>query len=142
MTQFWFLLSLFFIILELSSPGLFFFLALSLGAIITMLMQLFEIITVNEFILFFVSSAIMFVLLQCTIKYMQKKNSTSYISSMQDVIGTITEITQLTSPSTGYVNLDGVDWAIKVHHAVTLHVGMKIKIIGIKGCHLEVIPHQ
>jgi|GEM_PF-2522611 len=59
---------------------------------------------------------------------------------MQDLTGTITEITEVTSPSTGYVNLDGVDWAIKVQNDAAISVGMKVKVTGVKGCHLQVTP--
>lgn len=140
MTQFWFILSIVFIILELINPGLFFFLALSLGAMITMLAQWYDIVPTNTYALFFISTTIMFLILKIIVQCLQNKNFVSYSSNMQDLIGTITEITEITSPSTGYVHLNGVDWTIKTDNDATLKVGMLVQIKGIKGCHLQVTP--
>jgi membrane protein implicated in regulation of membrane protease activity len=139
MTLFWFLLSTIFILLELINPGLFFFLALSLGALITMLMQFQEALFIHEYAFFFISSGIMFVLLNILVKIiLKKKQSKIYDSNIHLLIGKTIEITEIISDETGYTQVDGEIWMIKVHNNQKLQVGMHALVIGVKGCHLQV----
>ena len=142
MTQFWFILSTIFILLELTNPGLFFFLALSLGALITMLVDFENISPVFEYTFFFASSGIMLVVLNTFVKILQKKKqSKSYASNIDLLIGKTVEITEIISSDTGYGKVESETWMVKAHdknHILT--VGMHAMVTDVKGCHLQVVP--
>lgn len=140
MTQFWFIISATFISLELINPGLFFFLALSLGALATMFAQLQGIPLIQQYIFFFISSGIMFGILTLLVKALQKKKqSQKYDSNMNLMMGKIIEITEIISPDTGYGQVDGEVWMVKVHDKNNkLEIGKKALVVGVKGCHLQV----
>jgi membrane protein implicated in regulation of membrane protease activity len=141
MTQFWFIISTAFIVLELTNPGLFFFLALSLGALATMFAQLQGMSLVDQYIFFFISSGIMFYVLTLLIKALQKKKqSQKYDSNVDLLIGKTVEITELISLDTGYGQVDGEIWMVKLHDKnQNLKIGMQALVIGVKGCHLKIV---
>lgn len=140
MTNFWFILSALLIFLELINPGLFFFLALSLGALSTMLIQLQEIPLMQQYIFFFISSGIMFGLLNLFVKILQKKKQTKvYASNMHLMIGKIIKITELISDDTGYGQVDGEIWMVKIQNPhQKLEVEKQALVVGVKGCHLQI----
>jgi len=140
MIKFWFIISAVFIILELANPGLFFFLALSLGALSTMLIQLQQPLPIHEYAFFFISSGIMFLFLNMIVKTISnKKTSKIYSSSMNLLIGKTIEITEVISDDTGYTQVDGETWMIKSYNQnQKLKIGMHALVIGVKGCHLQV----
>jgi membrane protein implicated in regulation of membrane protease activity len=147
MTNFWFIISSIFILLELLNPGLFFFLALSLGALATMLLEHQDSLPVNQYLFFFIASGIMFVVLNCMIKFLQKKkHSKFYESNMHLLIGKTVEITEVISDDTGYTQADGEIWMVKLQTKQnklslenTLQIGQRALVIGVKGCHLQII---
>lgn len=154
MTYFWFILSIMFVLTELTNPGLFFFLALALGALTTLLADLYDKLYINQYAYFFISSGIMFGLLQLLVKTMQKhKNYKTYQSNTHLLVGKTIEITEIISEDIGYGKLDGEIWQVKLqnkHSAIlgqrskdpvlksALKVGMHGLVIGIKGCHLQI----
>ena len=140
MTQFWFIFSAIFIIIELLNPGLFFFLALSLGALTTMLLEYQETLPINQYAFFFVASATMFMILNCIVKFLQKKKQSKfYESNIQLMIGKIVEITEVISDDTGYAQVDGEIWMVKLPTKNSpLQVGQHVLVIGVKGCHLQI----
>lgn len=126
--------------MELINPGLFFFLALALGALATLIAQIYDILPVNEYAYFFVSSGIMFGLLHLLVKSMQKqKKSKTYQSNIHLLLGKTIEVTEVISDDIGYGKLDGEIWQVKLQSKTEkLYVGMHGLVIGIKGCHLQV----
>ena len=140
MTIFWFLISALFIFLELLNPGLFFFIALSIGALITMFAQLQEITIMQQYIIFFGSSSVMVLFLNIFVKILQnKKRSQMYDSNAYAMIGKFIKITEIISPDTGYGQVNGEIWMVKLHNNnQTLTIGAQALIIGVKGCHLQI----
>ncbi len=140
MTNLWFIISSIFILLELLNPGLFFFLALSLGALATMLLEYHSSLPINQYAFFFIASGIMFVFLSCMVKIlMKKKHSKFYESNMHLLIGKKVEITEIISEDTGYAQVDGEIWMVKLQKKdQKLTVGQEALVIGVKGCHLQV----
>jgi len=152
MTQLWFTLSIMFILMELFNPGLFFFLALALGALATLFADLYDCLYINEYAYFFVASGIMFGLLHFLVKSLQKqKNSKAYQSNTYLLLGKTIEITQVIADDIGYGKVDGEIWQVKLQSKIkqgsmprqeiqesVLKVGMHALVTGIKGCHLQV----
>lgn len=142
MTHFWFIISAMFIFLELLNPGLFFFLALSLGALATMFAQFQNMLPIHEYAFFFISSGIMFAILSLFVKTLQKKKqSITYASNIHLLIGKTVEITEIVSPENGYGQVEGEIWMVKMHDKNhELKVGMHALVTGVKGCHLQIVP--
>lgn len=143
MTQFWFVISIIFILMELLNPGLFFFLALALGALATLFANLYDCLQMNEYAYFFTVSGIMLGFLHLLVRWMQKqKNSKSYQSNTHLLIGKTIEITEVIADDIGYGKLDGEIWQVRLHNKnqqrVSLKVGMHGLVVSIKGCHLQV----
>lgn len=140
LNPFWFVLSIMFILMELINPGLFFFLALALGALATFFAELHNSLYINEYAYFFITSGIMFGLLQLLVKTMQKqKTSKTYQSNTHLLLGKTIEITEVISDDIGYGKLDGEIWQVKLQNkADKLQIGMPALVVGIKGCHLQI----
>lgn len=139
MMTFWFLLTLGFLTLELFNPGLFFCLALSLGAFCTLLANYFAWTPVHLYAIFFTTSAIMFLILNKFVKRMRStKQNKLYQSNMQLLIGQTIQVDLVTTPTTGYAKIYGDDWPIKLHETETLTAGANVQVIGVQGCHLIV----
>ncbi len=143
MTSFWFIISSIFILLELLNPGLFFFLALSLGALLTMFLEMQHNVAIHSYVFFFMVSASIFLLLNLVVKNLQKKkHSKFYESNMHLMIGKIVTITEIISDDTAYGQVDGEIWMIRLQKKEDkLFIGQQALVIGVKGCHLQVIPH-
>jgi membrane protein implicated in regulation of membrane protease activity len=140
MTNLWFIISSIFILLELLNPGLFFFLALSLGALATMLLEYQSSLPINQYAFFFIASGIMFIFLNSMVKVLQKKkHSKFYESNMHLLIGKTVEITEVISDDTGYAQVDGEIWMVKLQKKdQKLNIGEQALVVGVKGCHLQV----
>ncbi|MBI2344992.1 NfeD family protein [Candidatus Dependentiae bacterium] len=140
MTKFWFIISAFFIFIEILNPGLFFFLALALGALTTMLTEYQNNLPINQYIFFFIASGAMFLLLNLMVKFLQKKKQSKfYESNMYLMIGKIVEITEIISDDTGYAQVDGELWMVKLQKKEEkLIIEQKALVIGVKGCHLQI----
>jgi len=146
MLRFWFILSSIFIFLELLNPGLFFFLALSLGGLTTMFAEYQNNLPIHEYAFFFISSGLMFVFLNFIVKVLQKKkHSKFYESNMYVMIGKIIEITEVISQDTGYAQVQGEIWMVKLKDDKNklslenrLEPGKKALVVGVKGCHLQI----
>lgn len=140
MTKFWFIFSAIFILIELLNPGLFFFLALSLGALVTMLLEYQELMPINQYVFFFITSGCMFALLNGIVTLLQKKKQSKfYESNMHLMTGKMVKITEVISDDTGYAQIDGEIWMVKLQHKeAKLQIGQKALVVGVKGCHLQI----
>ncbi len=139
MIIFWTTVLISFLLAELFNPGLFYFLAISIGswcAIIANIMNLDESI---QCLIFLISSVGACIFLQCVVKKMLKqKSSKSYVSNTSLLIGKTVEITSLVSDYSGYGKVGGEIWVVKSKNDIPLQVGAKGIVIAISGCHLEV----
>jgi membrane protein implicated in regulation of membrane protease activity len=139
MTILWLFLAFTFLTIELLSPGLFFFLALALGSSCTFAASCLDITTVHPYALFFISSAVMFIILKCTVTRLQHaKHGKFYQSNTDLLIGQVVEISEVTSQATGYAKIAGDRWQVTLQDNPPLKLGMHVRIVSIKGCHLIV----
>lgn len=139
MTTLWLFLAFTFLTIELLSPGLFFFLALALGSGCTFTASCLQITTVHPYALFFISSAVMFVFLKYAVKHLQNvKHGKFYQSNTNLLVGQMVEISEVTSQTTGYVKIAGDSWQVTLQDNPPLKLGMPVRIVSIKGCHLIV----
>lgn len=139
MMTLWFLLMLGFSTLELFNPGLFFCLALALGAGCTMIAESFQWQPFHPYLIFFATSMIMFFILQSIVKLLSaKKQSKPYQSNIQLLIGQTIQVAQVISPTTGYAKIYGDTWPIKLQDIPPLHQGSFVQVTGVQGCHLIV----
>ncbi len=152
----WFLLTIFFILLELSNPGLFYFLSLAIGSSSSFLISFYDFSNflqlsscniIVQCTMFFITSLISLILLHRYAKNNQKqKSSKAYLSNMYQLVGKTIEITQINDfcNQSGYGKIHGEVWQVKLqtHHASKishLKVGTIATIIGVQGCHLQIV---
>ncbi|MCX5923037.1 MAG: NfeD family protein [Candidatus Dependentiae bacterium] len=161
MTHVWFLLTVSFIILELSNPGLFYFLSLAIGSACLFLLSFYDYANwfplicldietqsiATQCIVFFATTLIALFLLHRYAKKSQKqKGSKAYLSNMYQLIGKTVEITSVDDfcELSGYGKVSNETWPIKlqVHQNLKspqLKVGMLATITGVQGCHLQIV---
>lgn len=161
MTHTWFILTVSFIILELSSPGLFYFLSLAVGAACAFLISFYDYSNLIPLIssdpvtqsiavqctVFFASTLIaLFVLHKYAKKSQKQKTSKAYLSNMYQLIGKTVEITSIDDfcELSGYGKVSNETWPVKlqVHQNIKtsqLKVGMLATITGVQGCHLQIV---
>lgn len=134
---FWLMIALFFLVLELGNPGLFFFLSFCIGALITMGATLFGFETVIPQIgIFFTTSLLSFVCLKMWLKratvHSKKTNSDALIGKSGIVMKTIL----VESP--GLVKIGGEVWSARSLHGAIIATGASIKVVAVSGAHLIV----
>lgn len=139
MTTLWLFLAFTFLTIELLSPGFFFFLSLALGSSCTFVNSYLKILDIHHYALFFISSAVMFIVLQYTVRHLQHtKHGKMYQSNTNLLIGQVVEISEVLSQTTGYTKIAGDRWQVILQDNPPLKLGVSVRIISIKGCHLIV----
>lgn len=128
---FWLFCALSLVILELSSPGLFFFLSFSVGCFVAACSSwIIETLQI-QFVIAIIASLIAFFILYH--RFIRKKkpalktNSDALIKQQAIVMQTIHPHT------TGQVKVGGEEWSARSLHGVILHPGTAVTIVAIKG---------
>lgn len=134
---FWLIVALFFLLFELGSPGLFYFLSFSFGALITSFASALCITMFDQAIIFIVSSiAAFFVLNKWVRKQSGNKHHHSNVYAMQGKKGVV--VTPATLNRFGYVHIGGQVWAYKTMHDEIIAVGCPVEVIDVRGAHVIV----
>lgn len=132
----WSGVALFFLLFELGSPGLFYFLSFFCGASISALLALMELSLFDQATMFLCSSVAAFFLLKAWVKRSDKNHYHSNIYALQGKRGVI--VTPATEYQFGYVHIAGELWACKNAANQEIAVGSAVHIVDIKGAHLIV----
>lgn len=133
----WGLLCGFCLLIELSSPGYFFFLSFSLGALGALLGTYIGGSLVVQTILFFGVTGISFLLLRRYVAKLAKKASfQTNVYALQGKRGVVVE--QVSPFEKGWVKVEGELWAAIPSSEATLEKGVIVEVVSSAGTHLSV----
>lgn len=139
MTIFWTILTIFFLTLELTNLGLFYFLALAIGSLTAGTVAATDFDESTQYLAFFISCCVALTFLQYVVKKLLKEKATkSYLSNTSLLIGQTVEITVVLSEHLGHGKVGNETWAIEVKNSLPLKIGTTGIVTGISGCHLEI----
>jgi membrane protein implicated in regulation of membrane protease activity len=139
MIFFWFGVSLFFLLLEMGSPGLFFFLSFFLGALVSGCVAL--IVTpslIIQGVVFLGSSLAAFFVLHYWVKKGVRETAVhkTNIFTLQGKHGLI--IKEIRADEVGLVKVGGETWSARSVHNQPIKIGTKVTVVQVRGAHLIV----
>lgn len=134
---FWFVISIFFLIIEIGSPGLFYFLSFSCASLIAAISGFFCSSIFDQMIVFLIGTVGSFFLLTLLVKRAQEGHH--FRSNMYALQGkTAIVITPVIDNQFGYVQVDGQRWAYTSKGDKPLAVGSIVQILEVRGAHVIV----
>lgn len=132
----WILIFIATVLAELSSPGLFFFISISGGALVAALVSWFDISLMGEFLVFLAVSGGLFYLLR---RYVTRMKDTLHATNVYALVGkkgiVVEELSEFTK---GWVKLDGELWAAVPSKGERIEVGTSIEVVSAAGSHVVV----
>jgi membrane protein implicated in regulation of membrane protease activity len=135
MVYLWIAIATFCLMAELGHPGLFFFLACSVGALGAAVCAFYSYPLAIHYITFLAVGCIaLFVL-----KRIVKKSSVLIATNTQALIGKKgVVIVPLEPLGVGQVKIQGEVWSVRSHNEQPIACSEKVEVLAIKGCHLIV----
>ena len=134
---YWFIVAIFFLLFELSSPGFFYFLSFSCGAFVASLAAAFCFSQCDQAMFFLFSSiAALFLLRMWVRRHNKKSHYHSNMYALQGKQGVV--ITPATVQQFGYVHINAEVWACKSLHNEFIPAGSSVQVIDVRGVHLIV----
>lgn len=125
------------LILELTHPGLFFFLSLSLGGSVAFGMALAGLSLEIQVTIFVASALCSFVFLRAFVA--RRKAGTHHKTNTEALIGKkAVVVSRIAYPSSGLVKVQGEVWSARAGEQEIVNAGEFVEIIAIIGCHLIV----
>jgi membrane protein implicated in regulation of membrane protease activity len=124
------------IVLELSSPGFFFFLSFALGALAAAGIAWFELSIVVEMVLFFGVSAVSFMVLRWYARHIGKKEVRTNVYALKGKKGVV--LADITPLERGWVKIDGETWAAAPFDDCSFEKGTIVEVVSISGAHVKV----
>lgn len=140
----WLIVGFLFLLLELISPGFFFFVSFFCGALIAALFSAYHFTLIQQIIAFFTASCISFSLIYFVLKKRHYFNfrhvpKTNFFA----LIGKHAEVIEEIKPAqTGFIKVDGQIWSAKAKENESFPVGAVVEIIDVVGCHCKVRAFQ
>jgi len=132
----WLIVGILFLLIEIATPGLFFFVAFAVGAGAAGLVSFAGVSFVEQCGAFLVGSCATFFLLKRLLVDHQKHKPKTNI---QALVGREGVVTQTILPhSSGRVRVDREEWSAKIIDDASLQTGTIVSILHIRGNHLIV----
>ncbi len=137
MLMWWALFFGFCLILELSSPGYFFFLSFSSGSLFAALGSWYEVSLLLQVLIFLGVSAFAFFLLRSYVAHNEEKDGIkTNMDALHGKKGLVIE--DISSLSKGWIKVDGQMWAALPYDQIPIEKGSVVKVVGSAGSHLIV----
>jgi membrane protein implicated in regulation of membrane protease activity len=135
---YWLIIGLLFLLLELCSPGLFFFFSFFIGALGAAFAGLFEFSLYNQISIFFLISIILFIILCIWFKknaygIMPRHGYKTNIFALQGKRAEVIE--EIVPMHTGLIKIGGEIWSAKGLENSKYDVGTIVEVVDIIGCH-------
>lgn len=135
----WATLSLVFVILEIGHPSLLFYLPLSIASLAAALAAYYGYLLRHQMIIFFYVCLMAIWLFK---KLLKKMHGFHYRTNVDALIGKEATVTAaIYSDAPGYIKVQGEYWLARSSHAC-LPINSKARIIGVRGAHVIVEPHN
>lgn len=135
----WLLVAVLCLLLEMGSPGLFFFLSFFFGALVAAGATLVTASWLAQSVVFVVATAISFLLLH----YWVKRRSKLFDTHMQTNVYALRNkwgrvIREIVPGKMGLVKIEGETWSARSLHEQAVKEGARVIVVRIKGVHLVV----
>jgi len=136
----WLLIAMFFLLLEMGVPGLFFFLSFFFGALITAFSTFFTDSLAAQAVIFLIASGISFLVLHFWVKKkigIARKESATNIYALEGKRAKV--IKPILPVGVGQVKIFGEIWSARSHTGEAISENEIVEIVNVKGSHLVVI---
>lgn len=134
----WIGIAIFFLCLELTNPGLLYFLSFSVAGLVAAGSAWCEHTHMQQIVIFIIFSLLFLACIHFFVKkWMQKKTPYQHYFLHYHLIGQQVVIGKQQDQAF-YVYVDGIWWLVKPCKNETLSVGMTVRIMNLQGCHLQV----
>jgi len=135
----WAVLSILFLIAELSNPGLFFFFSFSLGAFITGLSSFYPFSCRALSLIFLGSTILAFIVLRLWVKYFGSQLGKAQETNMDAFKGRrAVVVSPIKENMPGYVSIDGVLWRAYSDDSSGISNESWVEVIDVRGAHVVV----
>lgn len=125
------------LVLELSSPGYFFFLSFSAGALVAAITAWYEVALPLQSVLFLsVSAGTFFLLRSYVARIEQKSQIKTNVYALHGKKGVV--LADISLLSKGWIKVDGETWAALPYDDAPIEKGSIVKVVGSAGSHLTV----
>jgi membrane protein implicated in regulation of membrane protease activity len=136
---FWLVIAVLFLILELSSPGLFYFLSFFFGAVCGAISSYFSDAVLVQGLAFIGGTMCALMLLRWWLKKKQaiahhQKTNVDALHGKRGIV-----IKQITPDNSGQVTVGSEIWSARSAHNVSIEVGAQVEVLRISGSHVIVI---
>lgn len=136
-TLLWLIVAVFFLLIELASPGLFYSLSFAFGAVAALAYAQIDTCVTTHMLVFLGASAVaMLVLRRMVARRTGTYRPTSNVYALVGKHGTVEVVP--TATQFGYVKINGERWACRTIAHEHIGVNAHIIVVGIKGSHLIV----
>ena len=136
---FWLLFAGITFLVELGHPGLFLFLSISIGSLVTAMIAMISDVVSIQLICFICTSIVSFY----SLKHFVSQHKSSYASNAHALIGADGYVTEkITHQNTGRVRVRSEEWIARSLNGTSLEVGSRIHVIRIERTTLIVMPHN
>jgi len=136
---FWLVIAILFMILEMCSPGFFFFLSFFFGALVCVGLAFFTSSLILQSVVFLISSVIVFLLLYFLVKSKMFKGNSTQTSNVYALKGRRGKVLKKISPETmGEVKIFGDIWLARDLNYGLIEKGELIEVIKVEGAHIVV----
>jgi len=133
---FWLTLALMFLIFEVGTPGLFFFVSFAIAAGCTAIFAFLGTHFYGQCVISIVTGCIAFISLK---KYAAQIERSSFKSNIEALVGQKAMVIQIIEPhKSGLVKIKGDVWPAIVEESLTLHKNTLVTIVGVEGNKLVV----
>jgi len=136
---FWLIVAIFFLVLEMGSPGLFFFLAFFFGALITAASTFITSSVVAQSIIFLLGSIGAFLILHFWVRKSVLKPQEYELTNIYALKGKRAKVLKkITPPDAGKVKVYGEVWSARSVSDQEIDKDEYVHIVAVKGSHLIV----
>lgn len=137
----WFIVAMLFLIFELSSPGLFYFLSFALGGVLAGFAAYFQITVLDQAAIFLITAVLSLALLRLWVKKCGSRGHyQSNIYALKGKSGIV--ISPSTPQQFGYVHIGGEIWASKALYEAYIAPGTRIQVVDVRGAHLIITVEE
>ena len=141
---FWLVIAILSLILEMGSPGLFYFLSLAIGGLLSAIISLYDDSLMTQCGAFLIGSIIAMLILKLGIGSW-KKTSTIYATNIYALEGKRGIVLEQVQPQNiGLIKIEGQSWSAKTAQEKTIPVGKTVQVISCSGAYVlvEEVPEK
>jgi membrane protein implicated in regulation of membrane protease activity len=135
---FWLVMAIFFLLMEIVNPGLFFFISFSFGGLAAAGASVMVCSPVMQTIIFFIVTLLALLCLRHILPLLEK-NRPQERTNVYAMLGKRVFVTEpIKEKRSGMVKINGVTWAARCVRGTMILIGEEIEVVDIKGTHVIV----